>query len=168
MSHTRSLQISLHAGKYNRAASVSQNSSTKSAMEKLLASCAPHIDAAMRIIVGLLFACHGAQKLFGVFGGLSGAAAPLFSLMGLAGIIEFFGGSLVAAGWLTGFIAFLASGEMAAAYFMEHLPIGFWPTKIMASCQSSTVLFFFTSRAGAQVPGASMQLWGIGESLSKL
>jgi putative oxidoreductase len=108
-------------------ASVSQNSSTKSAMEKFLASCAPHIYTAMRIIVGLLFACHGAQKLFGVFGGLGGAAAPLFSLMGLAGIIEFFGGSLVAAGWLTGYIAFLASGEMAAAYFMEHLPIGFWP-----------------------------------------
>jgi putative oxidoreductase len=98
-------------------------------MEKFLASYASPIYTAMRIIVGLLFACHGAQKLFGVFGGLGGAAAPLFSLMGLAGIIEFFGGLLVAAGWLTGYIAFLASGQMAAAYFMKHFPLGFWPIR---------------------------------------
>ena len=98
-------------------------------MEKFLTSYSSHLYAIMRIVVGLLFACHGAQKLFGVFGGLNGAAAPLFSLMGVAGVIEFFGGLLVAVGFLGGYVAFLASGQMAAAYFMEHFPLGFWPIR---------------------------------------
>jgi putative oxidoreductase len=96
-------------------------------MEKILGGYAPQFYALMRIVVGLLFACHGAQKLFGVFGGLNGAAAPLFSLMGLAGVIEFFGGLLIAVGLLGSYAAFLTSGQMAAAYFMAHLPQGFWP-----------------------------------------
>ena len=94
-----------------------------------LGQFSPYLYAVMRIVVGLLFACHGAQKLFGVLGGVGqpGAAAPLFSLMGLAGVIEFFGGLLIMVGWLTGYAAFIASGEMAAAYFMAHFPRGFWP-----------------------------------------
>jgi putative oxidoreductase len=47
--------------------------------------------------------------------------------MGLAGIIEFFGGLLIALGFLTGYAAFIASGEMAVAYFQNHFPKGFWP-----------------------------------------
>jgi putative oxidoreductase len=96
-------------------------------MEKFLGSYAPQLYSIMRIIVGLLFACHGAQKLFGLFGGMGGAAVPLFSLMGLAGVIELFGGLLVAGGLLTGYVAFVASGEMAFAYFIGHFPKGFWP-----------------------------------------
>ncbi|HEV8342585.1 MAG TPA: DoxX family protein [Candidatus Binatia bacterium] len=96
-------------------------------MERYLGSYASQLYSIMRIIVGLLFACHGAQKLFGLFGGVGGAAAPLFSLMGMAGVIEFFGGLLVAVGLLTGYVAFLASGEMIFAYFMGHFPNGFWP-----------------------------------------
>jgi putative oxidoreductase len=41
-------------------------------------------------------------------------------LMGLAGVIEFVGGLLIIVGWLTGYVAFIASGQMAAAYFMAH------------------------------------------------
>jgi putative oxidoreductase len=97
-------------------------------VEKFLGSYSSHLYAIMRIVVGLIFACHGAQKLFGAFGGLGGgASAPLLSLMGFAGVIEFFGGLLVAIGLVTGYVAFVASGEMAAAYFMAHLPRGFWP-----------------------------------------
>jgi putative oxidoreductase len=98
-------------------------------MERLLGQYAPYLYAVLRIVVGFLFACHGAQKLFGVLGGLgpTGEAAPLFSLMGLAGIIEFFGGLCIMLGWLTGTVAFIASGEMAAAYFMGHYPRGIWP-----------------------------------------
>jgi putative oxidoreductase len=98
-------------------------------MEKFLGSYSSHLYAIMRIFVGLLFACHGAQKLFGALGGVDGggASAPLFSLFGLAGVIEFFGGLLVALGFLAGYAAFIASGEMAAAYFMQHFPKGFWP-----------------------------------------
>jgi putative oxidoreductase len=98
-------------------------------MERILGQYSPYLYAVMRIVVGFLFACHGAQKLFGVLGGVgpSGGTAPLFSLMGLAGVIEFFGGLGIMLGWLTGSIAFIASGQMAAAYFMAHHPTGFWP-----------------------------------------
>jgi len=78
----------------------------------------------MRIVVGLLFALHGAQKLFGVLGGTK---VPLFSLYGAAGVIEFFGGLLIALGLLGSWAAFVASGQMAAAYFIAHFPKGFWP-----------------------------------------
>jgi putative oxidoreductase len=99
-------------------------------MGRLLGRLAPYLYILLRIIAGLLFACHGAQKLFGVFGGFggkAGATASLFSLMGLAGVIEFVGGLLIAFGVLTSYVAFLASGEMAFAYFMQHFPRGFWP-----------------------------------------
>lgn len=98
-------------------------------MEKLLGNYSQHLYAMMRIVVGLLFACNGAQKLFGVFGGLgkSGSAAPFFSQMGLAGFLEFSLGLLIAVGLLTGYAAFIASGEMAVAYFLVHFPRGFWP-----------------------------------------
>ena len=52
---------------------------------------------------------------------------PLVSQMGLAGVIEFFGGLLIAIGFLTGTAAFIASGEMAAAFFKVHLPLGVVP-----------------------------------------
>jgi putative oxidoreductase len=78
----------------------------------------------LRIAAGLLFAFHGAQKLFGMF---DGTARPLVSLMGLAGIIEFLGGILVIIGLLAGLVAFVASGQMAFAYFLAHAPRGGWP-----------------------------------------
>jgi putative oxidoreductase len=98
-------------------------------MERFLGQFSPYLYAVLRIVAGLLFACHGAQKLFGVLGGVGqpGAAVPLFSLMGLAGVIEFFGGLLIMVGLLTGYVAFIASGQMAAAYFMAHFPRAFWP-----------------------------------------
>jgi putative oxidoreductase len=96
-------------------------------VEKLLAGYAPQAYAIMRIVIGLLFFCHGLQKVFGLFGGVNGAAAPLFSLLGIAGLIELIAGALIAVGFATGTAAFIASGQMAAAYFMGHLPAGFWP-----------------------------------------
>ena len=99
-------------------------------MERFLDRCTPYVYAIMRIMVGLLFACHGAQKLFGVLGGFRGQpgmTVPLGSLMGLAGMIEFGGGLIIALGLLTHYTAFLASGHMAVAYFMAHAPRGFWP-----------------------------------------
>ena len=95
-------------------------------MERVLGRFSPQAYALMRIAVGLLFACHGAQKLFGVLGG---HRMPLGSRLGLAGIIEFFGGLLIAIGFLTGTAAFVASGEMAAAYFLVHAPRGYVPIR---------------------------------------
>ena len=77
-----------------------------------------------RLVIGLLFACHGAQKLFGVLGGTRMVDHPKFLI---AGIIEFAGGLLIATGLFTRIAAFLASGEMAVAYFTVHAPHGFWP-----------------------------------------
>ena len=85
---------------------------------------------ALRIVTGLLFMEHGAQKLFGLlggFGGEPGATAPLFSLMSLAGVLEVFGGLLIVIGLFTRPVAFVLAGEMVVAYFMAHLPQGFWP-----------------------------------------
>jgi putative oxidoreductase len=87
-------------------------------------SFAPYAYALLRIVSGLLFACHGAQKLFGVLGG---HRVPIASQFGAAGIIEFVGGLLIALGLLTSIAALIASGEMAAAYFQAHLPRGPWP-----------------------------------------
>ena len=82
------------------------------------------VYAVMRVVVGILFACHGAQKLFGAFGAEAVSGKPL---MTAAGVIELSCGILVAAGLLAQAAAFLASGEMAVAYFMAHASKGFWP-----------------------------------------
>jgi len=79
---------------------------------------------ALRIIAGFLFFQHGAQKLWGWF---DGTAVDFPELRFFAGVIEFFGGILIALGLFTRAAAFLAAGVMAFAYFMAHAPQGFWP-----------------------------------------
>jgi putative oxidoreductase len=80
--------------------------------------------AVMRLVAGLLFACHGAQKLFGAFGGQRQLANPRLLT---AGVIEFGGGLLIAFGLWASYAAFIASGEMAVAYLTVHARGGFWP-----------------------------------------
>jgi putative oxidoreductase len=94
-------------------------------MQKVLGRYSPYFYALLRIAAGLAFAEHGAQKLFGVLGAKQ--AMPLISQMGLAGVIEFVGGLLIALGLFTSPVAFIASGQMAWAFFQSHLPRGFWP-----------------------------------------
>jgi putative oxidoreductase len=90
-------------------------------MDRFLGRYSEVIYAVLRVVAGLMFAVHGAQKILGAFGGQK---VPLASLMGLAGVIELVGGVLIAIGLLTSWAAFLASGEMAVAYFMAHAPQG--------------------------------------------
>jgi putative oxidoreductase len=71
----------------------------------------------MRLIVGLLYACHGGQKILGFPGGGHGGA---HGMMLVGGLIELICGFLIAFGLLTRIAAFFASGEMAVAYFMVH------------------------------------------------
>ena len=92
-------------------------------MEKWLGKYSNFFYALLRIVAGVLFACHGAQKLFGVLGGQKQEA----TMMIIAGVIEFVGGILIAVGLFAGYAAFLASGQMAVAYFMQHAPEAFWP-----------------------------------------
>lgn len=87
---------------------------------------APYAYALMRIMIGLLFACHGSQKLFG-FPPSDHPSPPIASLMGVAGLIELIGGLCVALGLFAPIAAFICSGEMAVAYFMVHAKGSFWP-----------------------------------------
>src|SRR5258705_3334430 len=78
----------------------------------------------MRLVVGLMFACHGLDKIFGAFTP-KGEALPTLMLLG--GWVEIVCGFLVAFGLLTRVAAFVASGEMAVAVFMMHAPKGLIP-----------------------------------------
>lgn len=82
--------------------------------------------AILRIGAGLLFFLHGAPKLFGWFGGMGpeGGSAELFSLFGLAGVLEVFGGLAIALGVLTRPVAVVLALEMLVAYFYAHAPQG--------------------------------------------
>jgi len=93
-------------------------------MRPILASQERWIYAITRILVGVLFACHGAQKVLGMFGRVGG---PPGGLIWTAGVIELVGAGLVAVGLLASWAAFVCSGEMAVAYFMAHQPAGLLP-----------------------------------------
>jgi putative oxidoreductase len=88
---------------------------------------APYLQSVLRIVAAFCFMAHGTQKLF-VFP-VTEAREPvaLVSLIGLAGVLEAFGGALLLVGLFTRPVAFLLSGMMAVAYFMAHAPRGFWP-----------------------------------------
>lgn len=108
--------------------------------------------ALLRIVTGFLFLCHGGQKLFGWFGGLGGQGqtVELTSLMGVAGMLEFFGGLAVMIGLLTRPIAFLLAGEMAYAYFSVHAPNGALPLQNRGeSAALFSFLFLFYCAHGA-------------------
>ena len=92
-----------------------------------LAPWTPRVLGILRIVIGFLFLQHGSAKLLGVphvamFDGLQ-----LFSLIGVAGILELVGGILILIGLCTRVTAFILSGEMAFAYFIEHAGAGFRP-----------------------------------------
>ena len=94
-------------------------------MESFLGRFSPYLYAILRIVAGLMFAMHGSQKLLGWPG--DGQTVELGSMMGIAGIIELVTGILIAIGFLTSWAAFIASGEMAVAFFMAHFPQGLNP-----------------------------------------
>jgi len=111
---------------------------------------APRILGATRFLAGVMFACHGAQKLFNAFGGIPPGVPK--ALIWSAGPIELIGGILIAIGLLTRSSAFLCSGLMAFAYFIGHAPNGFWP----AANGGELAIFYcwFFLYLAAQGPGA--------------
>jgi putative oxidoreductase len=119
-------------------------------MFKALTSRQAMVLGVLRIIVGLLFVCHGAQKVFGAFGGVP-PGTPAF-IKYLAGGIELTTGALMAIGFLTRPAAFLASGLMAFAYFMAHASGGFFP--IVNHGELAVVYCFLFLYLAAAGPGA--------------
>lgn len=96
-------------------------------MEKLLGPHSATIYALLRFVSGVLFSIHGFQKMFGVLG--RPEPVDLMSQFGLAAIIEVVGGLSIAIGLFASPWAFLASGQMAVAYFQQHAPRAFWPVQ---------------------------------------
>jgi putative oxidoreductase len=97
---------------------------------KQVASIQPVVLSLYRIVVGLLFFCHGLSSLFGVFGGVDKHGATISATLwpgGFAADIQLVAGALVMVGLATRPAALVASGSMAYAYFRVHLPQGFWP-----------------------------------------
>ncbi|MFF4499567.1 DoxX family protein [Streptomyces sp. NPDC001401] len=100
-------------------------------MTARLNNAQPYVLGLFRVVVGLLFACHGAASLFGVLGGVAGTnggtvetgAWPFW----YAAVIQLVGGILVLLGLGTRAAAFIASGSMAYAYFKVHQPNALWP-----------------------------------------
>ncbi len=95
-------------------------------LAKLAAAWSLRILGLLRIVTGLLFMEHGAQKLIG-FPPSDHGSPELVSLLGVAGILELVGGFFVLIGLFTRPIAFLLSGEMAVAYWMVHAPKSIYP-----------------------------------------
>jgi putative oxidoreductase len=111
---------------------------------------AQRILAIARILFGVMMACHGAQKIFGAFGGLPPGVPPFIKWLG--GGIELVGGTLIALGLLTSLAAFLVAGLMAAAYFMGHARNGFWP--IVNQGELAIIYCWFALYLAAHGPGA--------------
>lgn len=109
-------------------------------LEAKLAAWSPRILALLRIVAGLLFLEHGAIKLFGFPPGGQPGQQALMSLMGIAGLLEFVGGGLVALGLFTRPVAFILSGQMAVAYWMVHAKASFYPAINMGE---AAILFCF-------------------------
>jgi putative oxidoreductase len=87
----------------------------------------PRLLSILRIVTAFVFMAHGSQKLFGIPAAPQSAPLQLLSLLGLAAVLEFFGGLLLLIGLFTRPVAFILSGLMAVAYFMVHAPMEFWP-----------------------------------------
>jgi putative oxidoreductase len=89
----------------------------------------PQLRSLLRMVAAFMFTLAGTAKLFAFPAGMhGGGTAKLASQIGVAGVLEVFGGALLLLGLFTRPVAFLLAGEMAVAYFQVHFPKGFWPT----------------------------------------
>ena len=125
--------------------------------------CAPQVGyALLRVVAGSLFAMHGSLKLFGLPG--DGEALPLScaSLPCVGGAIELATGALIALGFFVRGAAFVASGEMAVAYFLAHAPNSVWPIVNggeLAALYSFLFLYVAARGAGACSVDAGLARW---------
>ena len=110
----------------------------------------PQLLALLRIVAGLLFVEHATQKFFAF--PVPFPVHPLPPMLVAAGVIELVAGLLVTVGLFTKLAAFIASGEMAVAYFIGHFPKGFWPAQNMG--EPAILFCFIFLYLAAAGPGA--------------
>lgn len=109
----------------------------------------PYVLALLRIVTALLFLEHATMKFFQFPAPIPGMTYPLPAIILVAGAIEVATAGLVILGLFTRIAAFIASGEMAAAYFMAHAPHGFWPVLNMGEpAVLFCFIYFFLAFAG--------------------
>lgn len=113
---------------------------------------APYLLGLLRIVTALLFIEHGTMKLFGFPAAMPGGAVNLFSLTGLAAVLEIVGGGLVLIGLFTRPVAFVLSGQMAFAYWMAHGPQSLFP--ILNGGDAAILFCFVFLYIAAAGPGA--------------
>ena len=129
-------------------------------MTKFLEPYSECIHDTVRIVAGYCFLLHGLRK----FGMLGGEQVEMLSLLGLAAIIETVGGVLITVGLFTKPVAFIASGQMAVAYFIGHVAREGSFLMPLVNRGESAVLFCFLFLYLASVgPGA----WSIDAKLTK-
>lgn len=87
-----------------------------------LALRAPRMLSVLRIVAALIFLEHGTQKLFGFPPPMNGVQPAMYSMLWFAAVLELVGGLLLLVGLFTRPVAFVLSGEMAAAYWIAHAP----------------------------------------------
>jgi len=107
-----------------------------------LSSLSPRALSILRIMSGLLFLEHGTMKFF-AFPAPFPMPGPLPAMLMAAGVIELVAGTLITLGLFTRLAAFIASGEMAFAYFIQHAPRGFWPAVNMGEAALLFCFVFF-------------------------
>jgi putative oxidoreductase len=111
----------------------------------------PRALALLRIVAGFLYLQHGTAKLFHVPHVASFDQLPVMSLIGFAGMLEIVGSLLILLGLFTRPVAFILSGEMAVAYFMQHAPQGHFFMPALNQGEEAVLycfIFLFLSVAG--------------------
>jgi putative oxidoreductase len=121
------------------------------ARSAILAPWTPQLLSVLRIVAALLYLVHGTQKVFNFPPNPQGGAFGVFTLLGFAGLIEIVAGVMLLLGIFTRPVAFVSSGQMAAAYFITHASRNFWP--ILNAGELAIVLCFTFLYFAAAGPG---------------
>lgn len=127
-------------------------------MESVLSAWSPRLLSVLRIVTAFLFIAHGTQKLFG-FPVPRSSPLELWSMIGVAGVLETVGGALLLVGLLTRPVAFVMSGLMAFAYFIAHAPQDFWPLVNRGELAALYCFVFLYFAAAGGGPWSIDHLW---------
>ena len=126
-------------------------------MNSVVASWPPRLLSVLRIVAAFLFMVHGAQKWL-AFPVARASPTLLWSMSGVAGLLELVGGFFLILGLFTRPVAFVLSGLMAFAYFIAHAPQGFWPIVNRGELAALYCFLFLYLAAAGGGPG-SLDRW---------